>query len=72
MEKEEGLRLLEMAPADITLEETLQLQLLAIDLYTYASNARNSTIDDCIKRLGGRYGAAAIKDLQSLKTKSEF
>jgi len=25
--------------------------------------------DECIKRLGGRYGAAAKKDLQSLKGK---
>lgn len=28
---------------------------------------RNQTIDECIRQLGGRYGAAAKKDLQSLK-----
>ena len=29
---------------------------------------RDNVVDECIKQLGGRYGAAATKDLQSIKS----
>ena len=65
------IELLEKAPIDLGLEDILQLQLYTIEIRQYCINVRNSTIDDCINRLGSRYGAAAKKDLMSLKTKSE-
>jgi hypothetical protein len=34
-----------------------------------AENVRDQTIDECVKRLGGRYGAAATRDLFMLKGK---
>ena len=44
-----------------------------LDLYGlnsgYSNCNRNAVIDECIKALGHRYGAAAIKDLHSLKTR---
>jgi len=61
------IELVEKASVDMSLEDILHLQLYALELWEYSDNVRESTIDDCVNRLGGRYGAAATKDLQSLK-----
>lgn len=40
---------------------------LGRDIAVALRKARQLTIDECIKQLGGRYGAAARKDLSMLK-----
>ena len=59
-------KLLELELADGTFKEFLKTQ-LAHEFLMLRQTTRHNTIDDCIERLGGRYGAAATKDLRSLK-----